>query len=161
MTEALKPLDHNALRFNQGVIILCLILAFLTDLIWLIPLVALIMMIGTVFSRPGFFPLYRLLRRLGLIEPDPRLDQSEPHRFAQGFGSVVLLLATSSWALDLELLMWILVWLVIALAGLNLFAGFCLGCAMYYWLQHLGVPGFRRRPPPGITPGRRPPAMGE
>ena len=44
----------------------------------------------------------------------------------------------------------------IALAALNLFAGFCVGCAVYYWLQKLGLPGFTRQPPAGIVPGMRP-----
>ena len=31
---------------------------------------------------------------------------------------------------------------MIVLAGLNLFAGWCAGCTVYYWLNRLGVPGF-------------------
>ena len=33
--------------------------------------------------------------------------------------------------------------IVVALAGLNLFAGICVGCMMYYWFNRLGVPGFK------------------
>jgi hypothetical protein len=51
---------------------------------------------------------------------------------------------------------WSLVWLVIALAALNLFAGFCVGCAVYYWLARLNVPGFAQHPPAGTLPGMRP-----
>jgi hypothetical protein len=32
---------------------------------------------------------------------------------------------------------------VIALASLNLFAGICVGCLMYYWFNRLGLPGFK------------------
>ena len=35
---------------------------------------------------------------------------------------------------------------LIVLAGLNLFAGWCAGCTMYYWLNRLGVPGFDHQP---------------
>ena len=38
---------------------------------------------------------------------------------------------------------WALSWIVVALAALNLFAGICVGCLMYYWLNRLGVPGFK------------------
>jgi hypothetical protein len=31
----------------------------------------------------------------------------------------------------------------VALAALNLFAGICVGCLMYYWFNRLGVPGFK------------------
>ena len=51
---------------------------------------------------------------------------------------------------------WALVWLVVALAALNLFVGFCAGCAVYYWLGKLRLPGFVKSPPPGTFPGMRP-----
>jgi hypothetical protein len=51
---------------------------------------------------------------------------------------------------------WGLVWLVIALAALNLFVGFCAGCAVYYWLNRLDIPGFVKAPPEGTFPGMRP-----
>jgi hypothetical protein len=35
---------------------------------------------------------------------------------------------------------------LIALAGLNLFLGFCLGCFTAYRLNRLGLPGFDRSP---------------
>jgi len=51
---------------------------------------------------------------------------------------------------------WGLVWVVIALAALNLFGAFCVGCAVYYWLNRLKVPGFVKSPPAGTFPGMRP-----
>ena len=83
-------------------------------------------------------------------------DNPEPHRFAQTFGSIVLLAGVLNLYFGLVGLGWGLVWLVIALAGLNLFGGFCVGCAMYYWLNRLQVPGFVKSPPPGTTPGMKP-----
>ncbi len=41
---------------------------------------------------------------------------------------------------------WALVWMVVALAALNLLVGFCAGCFVYYQLNLLGVPGFRYSP---------------
>jgi hypothetical protein len=49
-----------------------------------------------------------------------------------------------------------LVWLVAALAALNAFGGFCVGCAIYYWLGKLHMPGFTKAPPAGTFPGMRP-----
>ena len=51
---------------------------------------------------------------------------------------------------------WALAWLVVALAALNLFGGFCVGCAVYYWLNLLHLPGFVKAPPAGTFPGLRP-----
>ena len=38
----------------------------------------------------------------------------------------------------------------------SLFVGFCAGCAVYYWLGKLHLPGFVKTPPPGTFPGMRP-----
>jgi hypothetical protein len=120
-------------------------------------LVALLMLAGTVLGRPGFFWIYRgILRPLNLVQPDVLEDNPEPHRFAQGFGGVVLLAASLSLAAGLPALGWGLAWMVAALAALNLFAGFCAGCAVYYWLSRMRVPGFLKSPPAGTFPGLRP-----
>jgi molybdopterin converting factor small subunit len=147
--------DHNALRANQGAIILSLGLAFILDLIPLVGATSLIMLGGTVANRPGFAPLYALARKMGLIQPDRVLDHREPHRFAQGSGAAMLLGSTGALVLGLEALGWILTGIVIALAALNLFAGFCVGCALYYWLSRFNVPGFSKDPPGGGVPGMR------
>ncbi len=152
----LEPTNHNAIRVNQAIIIGLLILAFIVNLPVLIGIVSAIMLIGTAFGFPGFYPLYRFLHKLKLIDADILLDNKEPHRFAQGFGGIVLALAFWLFGLHLETIHWLLSWVVVFLAALNLFVGFCMGCALYYWLQRLGVPGFSKAPPPNTIPGQRP-----
>ncbi len=68
------------------------------------------------------------------------------------------MLAAAAWlVLGLHrILGWGLVWLVAALAALNAFAGFCVGCAMYYWLSRWHLPGFDKTPPPGTLPRHAP-----
>ena len=154
--DGLQNVDHAALRTNQAIIIGLSILAYILDAAWQAGVVALVMLLGTLFQAPGFGFVYRgMLKPLGWVKPDVLADNPEPHRFAQGFGAVVqglgygLLLGGSAAG-------WALVWLVVALAALNLFGGFCVGCAMYYWLQRLKVPGFVKAPPPGAIPGAKP-----
>lgn len=155
--SALQKVDHAALRTNQAFIIGLSGLAFILDLPALALFVASVMLAGSLLKRPGFGFVYRLaLKPLGWIKPDVLDDNPEPHRFAQTFGSIVLFLGTLSLTFSLTGLGWGLVWLVIALAALNLFGGFCVGCAMYYWLNRLHVPGFVKSPPPGTAPGMRP-----
>ena len=97
--------------------------------------------------RDRFKGIYsRLLRPAGLVKPNVITDNPEPHRFAQGFGGVVLLGAIAALLAGAATLGWALVGLVIVLAALNLFLGFCAGCFVYYQLSKLGVPGFDRRP---------------
>jgi hypothetical protein len=153
----LKKVDHSALRVNQATIIILLLAGFVLDLWWLVAGVAVIMLLGTAFGRPGFFFLYTgLLRPLHVVKPDVLTDNPEPHRFAQGFGGVVAAGSAVSLVLGGVVGGWALTWLVIALAALNLFVGFCAGCAVYYWLNRLKTPGFTKTPPAGIVPGMRP-----
>ena len=155
--DSLQKVDHTAIRTNQAFIIGLNLLAFLLDQQLIALTVAVVMAFGSIFHRPGFSFVYKLaLKPLGLVKPDVIDDNPEPHRFAQSFGSTVIFAGVAALFFDLSVLGWGLVWLVIALASLNLFGGFCVGCAMYYWLNRLHVPGFVKSPPPGTIPGMRP-----
>lgn len=143
-----RQVDHTALKVNQAFIIGLLIAAFLLSSWPLVALVAAVMLLGTIVPQLALFKqIYRqLLLPAGLLQARAIPDNPEPHRFAQGFGGVVLALALLALAGNLSVLGWALIWLVVALAALNLFAGFCAGCFLYYQLNKLGVPGFHRRP---------------
>lgn len=159
MNTALQKVDHAALRTNQAMIILLSLVSFVLNWPWLAALVCLVMAYGTIRHQPGFKVVYTgLLKPRGWVKPDVINDNPEPHLFAQGFGAVVLglgviLVVVGSAA---AVAGWALVWVVIALAALNLFLGFCAGCAVYYWLGKLRLPGFVKAPPPGTFPGMRP-----
>ncbi len=157
MAIALQKVDHAALRVNQTFIISLSLLAFVFNAWWLAAIVCVIMAYGTLRKQPGFKLAYTgLLRPRGWVKPDVLNDNPEPHVFAQGFGAVVLGLGVVLLVVGPAVLGWSLVWLVIALASLNLFLGFCAGCAVYYWLARLNLPGFAKTPPPGTFPGMRP-----
>jgi len=157
----LQKVDHAAIRTNQAFIIGLNLLAFLLYQPLLVLAVAVVMALGSLTKRPGFAVLYaRIFKPLGWVKPDVLDDNPEPHRFAQSFGSAVLFAGVLALVLGSPWLGWALTWLVIALAALNLFGGFCVGCAMYYWLNRLNVPGFVKSPPPGNTPGMRPKTEG-
>ncbi len=157
MLESPKRVDHTALKTNQAFIILLSIAAFILNSPQLAGLVALVMAVGTAVGAPGFAFIYqRVIKPRGWLKPDVVVDNPEPHRFAQGFGALVLAIGVVALLIGVSLAGWALVWLVVALAALNLFAGFCVGCAVYYWLNRLRIPGFNKAPPPGTFPGMRP-----
>ncbi len=149
--------DHSALRVNQAFIILGLLAGFIFDIPWLVAVVSFVMLAGTAIGRTGFFFIYLgILRPARIVRPDVLADNPEPHRFAQGFGGVVAGVSAALLFLGSTFAGWVLAWLVIVLAALNLFVGFCVGCAVYYWLARIQVPGFAKSPPPGSFPGMRP-----
>ena len=152
----LTKVDHTAIKTNQAVIIILNIIAFILNAPWLAGIVALVMIIGTLLKSPGFEIVYRILRSARLAKPDMLLDNPEPHRFAQGFGGGVMLAGTAALYAGVPVLGWGLVWMVAALAAFNLFGGFCVGCAVYYWLNRLSMPGFAKSPPEDTFPGMRP-----
>ncbi|MBX3046460.1 MAG: DUF4395 domain-containing protein [Anaerolineales bacterium] len=152
-----QDVDHAALKVNQLSIIVLSILAFVFNAPLLVAQVAFVLGIGVLVKRPGFLPAYKhVLKPAGLIKPDILKDNAEPHLFSQAIGFAVL--AAGAWALYAGAtgLGWGLVWLVVALASLNAFGGFCVGCAIYYWLVRLNVPGFAKQPPAGVLPGMKP-----
>lgn len=143
MTE--RKVDHSALRTNQAFIIGLLVIAFVLDAKWLVAFVAAVMLIGTFFPKIALFKAvyWTVLKPLKLAQPDVQRDNPEPHLFAQGVGGIVLLVAPLAFWANVPIVGWVLSWIVVALAALNLFTGICVGCLMYYWLNRLGVPGFK------------------
>ncbi len=140
-----RKVDHSALCTNQAFIIGLLLIAFIVDAKWLVTFVAAVMLVGTFLPKLSLFKAVYvyILKPRGLVKPDVKADNPEPHLFAQGVGGSFLTAATIAFALAAPLVGWVLTWIVIGLASLNLFAGICVGCLMYYWFNRLGVPGFK------------------
>ncbi len=133
--------DQSALKFNQASIILLLVLAFLFNAAWLVAFVAAVMLVGTLWPEAGLFKqIYaKGLKPAGLLKPAIIDDDPQPHLFAQGLGGIFLVLSTAALWLGAPVVGWSLAAMVIVLAALNLFLGFCLGCFIYYQLGRIGV----------------------
>ena len=114
-----RKVDHSALRTNQAFIIALLLLAFITDIKWLVAFVSAVMLIGTAFPNAALFQaVYRyILRPLKIARPDVRVDNPESHLFAQGVGGTFLLAATVGFIARVSALGWVLSWIVVALAA--------------------------------------------
>ena len=143
-----RHVDHHAIRTNQVFTISVLALAFVLDLPALAAVTALVMLISAIAPPLGLFTrIYRhVLLPAGIVQPDVHADNPEPHRFAQVLGGTFSGLGALALLAGAGLIAWVLPGAVIALASLNLFAGWCAGCTLYYWLHRLGVPGFNRAP---------------
>lgn len=156
-SQTLQKVDHSALKANQLFIISLNILAFILNLPILAAIVALVMGIGSLLKVPGFILIYKhILKPLGWMKPDVLDDNPEPHRFAQFLGFLFMTAGSAALFSGASVLGWSLVWLVAALAALNAFGGFCVGCAVYYWLSRFNLPGFAKQPPAGTFPGMKP-----
>ena len=119
--------DRTALKVNQAGIVGTLLVAFLLSAltpaaIWLVPLLALVMLLGTWQPRLGLFRqfYFGVLKPAGVLRPSPRRESPKPHAFAQLMGGVMLVLASLVFAASATLLGWVLAWIVIVLAFVNL-----------------------------------------
>jgi hypothetical protein len=128
--------DINAAKSNQAIIIALLAASFLLKLPQLTLFVGAVMALGTLLGAPGFMPAYKyFLKPLNLVKPRIVDEKPEGLRFAQGLGSVCTLSGALLLFAGSEYAGWGFVFLVIVLAGINLFAGFCVGCHFYYWIK--------------------------
>jgi hypothetical protein len=140
-----RKVDYSALRTNQAFVIGLLLIAFIVIAQWLVAFVAFVMLLGTFVPKLALFKAAYayFLKPRGIVKPDVKADNPEPHLFAQGVGGTFLTAATIAFVLGAPFVGWVLTWIVIGLASLNMFAGICVGCLMYYWFNRLGVPGFK------------------
>ncbi len=132
--------DQTVIKFTQVIIVVWVIIA------GALQAPGLLLMLAALLSTSAASPsrsLFRLLYQrvavpLGLARPRLVLDDPAPHRFAQGMGAAVLALSTLALLVGAGTLGWVLAGLVAALALLNVAAGFCAGCFIYYQLARRG-----------------------
>ena len=138
-------MDHSALKVNQTGIIATVLVAFIGSAFWrpllvLIPLLALVLLLGTFAPQLALFKqfYFRVLKPRGIVKARPVQDRPEPHNFAQGLGGVFLAVA-SVFLLPLTVVGLALALLVAVLAFVNLAFGYCLGCQIYFQLGRRGL----------------------
>ncbi len=156
--EAVRKVDQNELRTNQALAITLLISAYILDDWRLVAVQSGVFLLTTISPWLGpYVLLYRiLLKPLGIIKPDPRIDNPEAHRFATTVGIAVSGFASYFLFTGAAVAGWALVWLIVLLGALAFF-GWCAGCFTYYVIHRLGIGGFfRHAPVPGSFPGARP-----
>jgi hypothetical protein len=145
MAAAVQTVDHSALKVNQTGIIVTVLVAFVGGLAsrpleWLIPLLAIVLLLGTFVPQLALFKqiYFRVLKPVGVVKPRPVQDRPEPHNFAQGLGGVFLAVA-SILLVPFEIAGLALALLVAVLAFVNLAFGYCVGCQIYYQLGKRGL----------------------
>ena len=148
ITGVQHSVDQSIIKVSQSVTIIVMLLAFILDIWVLVAVVAVINIVGSIRSSLSLWrQLYlHVLKPSGLVKPRIIPDNPEPHRFAQGVGGALAAVSTVVLVSGFNVIGWVLGWLLIILAALNVFLGFCMGCFIYYQFNRLGVPGFTRSP---------------
>jgi hypothetical protein len=140
-----QVVDHSALKVNQAGIVVTVLVAFIGSafyrpLLVLIPLLAVVLLLGTLAPQLALFKqlYFKVLKPRGIVKPRPVQDRPEPHNFAQGMGGVVLAIA-SIFLLPLPVVGLALSLLVAVLAFVNFAFGYCVGCQIYFQLAKRGL----------------------
>jgi hypothetical protein len=142
---ATQVVDHSALKVNQTGIIATVLVAFVGSAFYrpalvLIPLLAIVLLLGTFAPKLALFKqlYFKVLKPRGIVKPRPVQDRPEPHNFAQGLGGVFLVVA-SAFLLPVPFIGLALALIVAVLAFVNLAFGYCLGCQIYFQLGKRGL----------------------
>jgi hypothetical protein len=130
-----RPIDPRGPRFNQAVLSVALLAGFLADWRVVIPLFAVVLLVGSAFG-PRYGPFLRLYAsvikpRLG---PPDELEDPRPPRFASTIGVLFLGAATVALLAGSPGVAWGLALVVAALAGLAAVTGICVGCEVYLFI---------------------------
>jgi hypothetical protein len=140
-----QVVDHSALKVNQAGIIVTVLVAFIGSafyrpLLVLIPLLAVVLLLGTFVPRLALFKqlYFKVLKPRGIVKPRVVADNPVPHNFAQGLGGVFLVVA-SVFLLPLTVVGLALALLVAVLAFVNFAFGYCVGCQIYFQLGKRGL----------------------
>lgn len=154
-----NQVDHAEIKMGQVLtIIISGIALALQNIIPLIILAGIFLLSGTVRSISPFSLLYRwIIKPLGIIKSDYRLDNIQPHKFGQLVGVITVVLALALMQFGYTTAGWIIVGVLIALTATS-YAGWCVGCYMYYQINRLGLGGFFKHSPTdkAVMTGARP-----
>lgn len=148
MNTTTQQVDHASIRVNQLTGILVLSAAFVLQR-WepVAAMVGVYLLTALSLSAGPISLLYRLvLRPIGLVPSDLRNDHPEPHRFGQAVGAITAAAAAYLLVSGYALAGWIVVGLLVGLTAVS-FAGWCIGCFVYYILNRVGLKGFFRHAP--------------
>jgi hypothetical protein len=132
--------DQNAIKFAQSVITIWIVVAAALGAPWLIAFLAAALSTSAASPTRSLFRwlYHRVALPLGVVRARVIPDDPAPHRFAQGVGAAFLAAATLALFVGASVTGWVLAGIVAALALLNVVAGFCAGCFVYYQLARRG-----------------------
>jgi hypothetical protein len=145
------PFDRSVLKVNQAILMGGIVAGYFVGLaqhaaVYVLPALAVMMLAGVASPRFNLARvLYlRLFKPRGWVKPRVVVEDPAPHRFAQLVGGVFLVAASLVLLTGQLGVVWILGWIVAALAFLNFAFNICVGCIMYAQLVRVGLFPLRR-----------------
>ena len=134
-----NPVNEYSARITAALVVALSALTLLTGFGWGLAVIA-----AGFWLRVLFGPRISPLALLSVKVLTPWLGRTQlvpgpPKRFAQGIGAAMSTAAAVLLAAGIAPAAWVLLAVLIVAASLEAFAGFCLGCAIFGFLQRRGV----------------------
>lgn len=134
-----NPVNEYAARITAGLVVVLAVVTLLTGWGWGLAVIA-----AGFWLRVLFGPRISPLALLSVKVLAPRLGRAKlvpgpPKRFAQGMGAGMSTAAALLLAAGLAPAAWTLLVVLVLAASLEAFAGFCLGCVIFGFLQRRGL----------------------
>jgi len=152
-------IDHAEIKMGQLLTIGISGVALIRQDTWPLVFLGIVFLLsGTIRKISPFNLLYhKVMNPLGLMKSDYRLDNIQPHKFGQLIGALTIVLALGLILFGYQLSGWAVVSVLIVLTVIS-YAGWCIGCYLYYQIYRLGLGGFFRHAPKdkSVFPGMRP-----
>ncbi|MEK0156089.1 DUF4395 domain-containing protein [Arthrobacter oryzae] len=134
-----NPVNDYAARITAGLVVVLAGVTLLTGWGWGLALIAagfwLRVLFGPRISPLALLSVKVLAPRLGRA----RLVPGPPKRFAQGIGAAISTASALLFVAGLAPAAWTLLAVLVLAASLEAFAGFCLGCVIFGFLQRRGL----------------------
>ncbi|MGO4237439.1 DUF4395 domain-containing protein [Pseudarthrobacter sp. YAF2] len=134
-----NPVNEFAARTTAALVVLLAVVTAVTGSVWGLVAIAvgfwLRLLFGPRISPLAVLSVKVITPRLGKV----KLVPGPPKRFAQGIGAAVSTAALLLFASGMGPGAWLLLGVLVVAASLEAFAGFCLGCTIFGFLQRRGV----------------------
>jgi hypothetical protein len=134
-----NPVNEYAARVTAGLVVVLALATAAAGSGW-----GLLAIAAGFWLRVLFGPRISPLALLSVKVITPRLGRVKlvpgpPKRFAQGMGAAVSTMALALFAAGAAPAAWTVLGILIVAASLEAFAGFCLGCVIFGFLQRRGL----------------------
>jgi hypothetical protein len=134
-----NPVNEYSARITAGLVVVLAVAVLLTGFGWGVAGIAVGFWLRLLFG-PRVSPLAVLsVKVLTPLLGKMRLVPGPPKRFAQGIGAAMSTAAAILLAAGVAPAAWILLAVLVVAASLEAFAGFCLGCTIFGFLQRRGL----------------------
>lgn len=134
-----NPVNEYAARVTAGLVVLLAVVTAVSGSVWGLAAIAagfwLRVLFGPRVSPLALLSVKVITPRLGRV----KLVPGPPKRFAQGMGAAVSTTALVLFVAGAAPAAWAVLGILVVAASLEAFAGFCLGCVIFGFLQRRGL----------------------